>query len=70
MWDEGCQHGFHEIKRYLLNPPVLAAPVKGCPLILYIAAQPTSIGALFAQNNDEGKEVACYYLSRTMVGAE
>ena len=70
MWDEGCQRGFDEIKRYHLNPPVLAAPVKGRPLILYIAAQPTSIGALFAQNNDEGKEVACYYLSRTMVGTE
>jgi hypothetical protein len=32
--------------------------------------QPTSIGALLSQHNDEGKEVACYYLSRTMVGAE
>ncbi|KAM0891957.1 hypothetical protein ACQ4PT_026069 [Festuca glaucescens] len=31
---------------------------------------PASIGALLAQHNDEGKEVACYYLSRTMVGAE
>jgi hypothetical protein len=70
VWDEGCQRGFDDIKKYLLNPPVLAAPVKGRPLILYIAAQPTSIGALLAQHNDEGKEVACYYLSRTMVGAE
>jgi hypothetical protein len=49
---------------------VLAAPVKGRPLILYIATQPTSIGALLAQHNDEGKEVACYYLSHTLVGAE
>ena len=32
--------------------------------------QPASLGALLAQHNDEGKEVACYYLSRTMVGAE
>nr|XP_051211944.1 uncharacterized protein LOC127329471 [Lolium perenne] len=70
VWDEACQRGFDDIKRYLLSPPVLAAPVKGRPLILYIAAQPASIGALLAQHNDEGKEVACYYLSRTMVGAE
>jgi len=70
IWDEQCQNAFDNIKRYLLNPPVLMAPVKGFPLILYIAAQPFSVGALFAQKNDEGKEVACYYLSRTMVGAE
>jgi hypothetical protein len=48
----------------------LEAPVKGRPLILCIAVQPVSIGALLAQHNDEGKEVACYYLSRTMVGVE
>ncbi|KAM0888475.1 hypothetical protein ACQ4PT_028304 [Festuca glaucescens] len=46
------------------------APLKGRPLILYIAALPNSLGALLAQHNDEGKEVACYYLSHTMVGAE
>jgi len=70
IWDEECQKCFDSIKRYLINPPVLAAPVKGRPLILYIAVQPASLGALLAQHNDEGKEVACYYLSRTMVGAE
>jgi hypothetical protein len=69
-WDEQCQNALDNLKRYLLNTPVLAAPVKGCPLILYIATQSASVGALLAQHNDEGKEVACYYLSRTLVGAE
>ena len=70
IWDEQCQNTFDSIKRYMLHPPVLMAPVEGRPLILYIAAQPTSVGTLHAQMNNEGKEVACYYLSRTMVGAE
>ena len=52
VWDKECQQGFDSIKRYLLNPPVLAAPVKGRPLILYIAAQQSSLGALFTQHND------------------
>jgi hypothetical protein len=69
-WDEQCQNALDSLKRYLVNSPVLAAPVKGRPIILYIATQPTSIGVLLAQHNDEGKEVACYYLSRTLVGAE
>lgn len=29
-----------------------------------------SIGTLLARRNEEGKEVACYYLSCTLVGAE
>ena len=29
-----------------------------------------SLGALLAQNNDQGHEQAIYYLSRTMIGAE
>jgi hypothetical protein len=58
------------LKRYLLNPPVLDVPIKGHSLILYIITQPMLIGALLTQHNDEGKEVAYYYLSRTLVGGE
>ncbi|KAA0048376.1 uncharacterized protein E6C27_scaffold264G00950 [Cucumis melo var. makuwa] len=42
----------------------------GKSLILYIAAQETSLEALLAQENDKGKVCALYYLSRTPTGAE
>ncbi|KAL0373433.1 UNVERIFIED_CONTAM: Transposon Tf2-12 polyprotein [Sesamum radiatum] len=58
------------IKSYLMKPPVLIAPVPGRPLILYIAAQECSGGALLAQENDEIKESALYYLSRRMTPNE
>ena len=70
QWDQACQNAFEDIKKYLTNPPVLGAPIKGRPLILYTAAMPTSLGALLAQTNDAGKEVSLYYLSRTLQGAE
>ncbi|KAL0461140.1 UNVERIFIED_CONTAM: Transposon Tf2-12 polyprotein [Sesamum latifolium] len=70
QWDEGCQNAFESIKRHLLNLPVLGAPTPGKPLILYIAAQERSIGALMAQENEEGKEKALYYLSRTLTENE
>ncbi|KAI5347393.1 hypothetical protein L3X38_015272 [Prunus dulcis] len=70
IWDQACQNAFDSIKAYLLKPPVLIAPIKGKPLILYIAALERSLGAMLAQENEEGKENALYYLSRTLVGAE
>ncbi|XP_070015147.1 uncharacterized protein [Nicotiana sylvestris] len=48
-----------------MKPLVLAAPIPGKPLILYISAQERSVGALLAQENSEGKE-KLKYLSRMM----
>ncbi|XP_017984423.1 PREDICTED: uncharacterized protein LOC108663676 [Theobroma cacao] len=70
VWDESCSNAFKSIKFYLLRPPILRAPTLGRPLILYIATQERSLGALLAQQNDEGKENALYYLSRTLNGIE
>ncbi|KAI0494874.1 hypothetical protein KFK09_025020 [Dendrobium nobile] len=69
-WDKNCQEAFESIKRYLTNPPVLAAPIPGKPLILYTTALDESLGALLAQENEEGKENALYYLSRRLIPAE
>lgn len=46
------------------------SPKKGKPLLLYITALDGSLGTLLAQRNEQGKENALYYLSRTLVGAE
>ncbi|XP_074305356.1 uncharacterized protein LOC141640448 [Silene latifolia] len=58
------------IKKYLASAPVLGAPIPGRPLVLYIAAQERSLGAIYAQEIEDRKERAFYYLSRTLVGAE
>ena len=68
--NEACSNAFECIKRYLLNPPILGAPIPRKPLVLYIATQEKSLGALMVQENKEGKERALYYLSRTLNGAE
>ncbi|XP_031106342.1 uncharacterized protein LOC116010995 [Ipomoea triloba] len=70
IWDEACKNAFESIKSYLMKPPVLTAPIHGRPLILYISAQESSVGALLAQENDNGKENALYYLSRMMTPNE
>jgi len=65
-----CRAALKKIKEYLSHPPVLGAPIPGKPLRLYIAAHEKSLGALCVQENEEGKEVALYYLSHTLVGAK
>lgn len=69
-WDESCRKAFANIKTYLTKSPVLATPVLGCPLTLYIAAQESSVGALLVQENGNKKENALYYLSRMMTPNE
>jgi hypothetical protein len=46
--DQACQNALEDIKKYLTNPPVLRAPIKGKPQILYTTAMPTTLGALLA----------------------
>ncbi|KAG9450316.1 hypothetical protein H6P81_010281 [Aristolochia fimbriata] len=69
-WDESCRNAFNNIKAYLTKPPVLVAAIVGQPLLLYIAAQKGSVGALLAQCDEDNKERSLYYLSRTLVGVE
>lgn len=61
---------FDSIKSYLMNPSVLSAPIPRKMSILYTAALEGSLGTLFAQNNEDGKENALYYINTMLVGAE
>ena len=46
--------------------PTIQAPVRGRPLLLYLASNSQAIGALLAQKEDDGNEQPIYYLSRTL----
>ncbi|KAM2561553.1 hypothetical protein TB1_012612 [Malus domestica] len=55
-WKDEHQAAFTQIKVSLTTPPVLVPPRRGKPLKLYISAVEESIGCLFAQDNDAGRE--------------
>ena len=67
IWNGDCQQSLDQIKGYLEKPPVLIPPIPGKPLILYISATNSSLGALLAQSDEMGKERA---ISRTLVAYE
>uniref|UniRef100_A0A2N9FAT3 Integrase catalytic domain-containing protein n=1 Tax=Fagus sylvatica TaxID=28930 RepID=A0A2N9FAT3_FAGSY len=50
--------------------PTVCAPISGKPLRLYLASNSQAIGALIAQENDNGVEQPIYYVSRTLKDAE
>jgi len=58
-----------EIKKYLMNPPVLVPPQHGKPFRLYLSTDDSVIGSALIQEF-EGKEHLIYYLRRRLVDAE
>lgn len=67
IWNKDCQQILDQIKGHLAKPPVLMPPVSGKPLILYILATTSSLGALLSQSDETSKECAIYYISQTLV---
>ncbi|WJZ99942.1 hypothetical protein VitviT2T_018347 [Vitis vinifera] len=70
VWDDQCQHAFKRIREYLLSPPVLAPPIPGRPLLLYISVSDVALGCMLAQLDDSSKDRAIYYLSKRMLDYE
>ena len=68
-WSEECKNTFQQLKRYLATPPVLAKPVEGEPLFLYIAVSTTAVsGVLIREECGEQKPI--FYISKTLLDAE
>ena len=53
-----------------MNSPVLQPPRTGKPLIFYLALEEDAIGAMVAQENEDGIEHAVYYLSKKLMPYE
>ncbi|VFQ69578.1 unnamed protein product [Cuscuta campestris] len=69
QWTPECQATFEELKKYLLTPQVLAKPVKGEKLYLYLGVSPGAISSvLLREEGDTQRPI--YYVSRTLRDAE
>ena len=53
-----------------MKPLVLMPLILGKPFLLYISAMDTTLGALLAQNDEQKRERAIYYITQTLVGYE
>uniref|UniRef100_A0A2N9FG65 Integrase catalytic domain-containing protein n=1 Tax=Fagus sylvatica TaxID=28930 RepID=A0A2N9FG65_FAGSY len=69
-WSTECQEAFEKVQDIMTKLPTVCAPISGKPLRLYLASNSRAIGALIAQENDNGVEQPIYYVSRTLKDAE
>ncbi|XP_074377335.1 uncharacterized protein LOC141718858 [Apium graveolens] len=68
-WTPDCQTMFEEVKRHLMNPPILSKAKPGEPLYLYIAAEERAVSsALIREEN--GSETPVYYVSQVLKDVE
>uniref|UniRef100_A0A2N9HC24 Integrase catalytic domain-containing protein n=1 Tax=Fagus sylvatica TaxID=28930 RepID=A0A2N9HC24_FAGSY len=65
-----CQEAFERIQAIMTKLPTVCAPTAGKPLRLYLASNSQAIGALVAQEDDDGIEQPVYYVSRGLKDTE
>uniref|UniRef100_A0A2N9FDC7 Reverse transcriptase domain-containing protein n=1 Tax=Fagus sylvatica TaxID=28930 RepID=A0A2N9FDC7_FAGSY len=65
-----AKQAFEKVQDIMTKLPTVCAPIFGKPLRLYLASNSQAIGALIAQENDNGVEQPIYYVSRTLKDAE
>uniref|UniRef100_A0A2N9I2Z5 Uncharacterized protein n=1 Tax=Fagus sylvatica TaxID=28930 RepID=A0A2N9I2Z5_FAGSY len=61
-WSTECQEAFEKVQNIMTKLPTVCAPISGKPLRLYLASNSQAIGALIAQENDDGIEQPIYYV--------
>lgn len=68
-WTPECEEAFLDLKRVLTSPPVLAKPVLGEPLILYISVTDQAISSVLVREENKAQH-QIYFVSRTLQGLE
>jgi hypothetical protein len=70
IWNEDCQSSFEILKEKLTTAPILTYPDFTKQFLLYTDASYKGLGAVLAQEDDNGNEHVIAYASRSLVGAE
>ena len=68
-WTEECEKAFQQLKHYLATPPVLAKPIEGETLFLYIAISVTAVSGVLIRE-ERGEQKPIFYVSKTLLDAE
>ena len=68
-WTSQCQQAFDQLKKLLVNPPILAYPQFDLPFVVHTDVSDHAIGGVLSQVQD-GKNVLLLYWSRKLNKAQ
>ncbi|KAE9302984.1 hypothetical protein PR003_g22126, partial [Phytophthora rubi] len=69
VWNDDCEAAFLQLKRRLVEPPILAYPDATKRFKLYVDSSRLAVGACLMQNID-GRDRVIAYASKLLVGSE
>jgi hypothetical protein len=69
VWSEECEKAFGQLKRCLVNLPLLSSPEEGEILYLYLAVSPSAVSSVLIRE-ESGVQKPVYFTSRVLHGAE
>ena len=69
LWDGKCEEAFTQLKAYLSEPPILAKPVEGEPLYLYLDVSTAAVSGVLVRE-EQNEQWPVYYISKTLIDAE
>ena len=69
-WNVECENSFSQLKRCMINYPVLQLPDFSLPFIVQVDASERALGAILSQKDEEGSEHPVVYASRKLLDRE
>ena len=69
-WTDSCQSAFEKIKHDLRQPPILASPLPGEKLYMYLAVSEWAISAVLFRCPSHKEHKPIYYVSRALADVE
>ena len=65
QWIEECEEAFQDLKKYLVNTPILSASEASEDLFMYLSVFEHAISIVLLR--DQGVQKPIYYISKTLV---
>ena len=69
-WNEECDHALVAIKRYLVEPPILASPKVGETLFLYLSVLDVAVSATLFKDCEDRNQRLVFFVSNTLADTE
>ena len=68
QWNKECKKALQDLKKYLMQAPMLIAPKPGEELYMYLSVSEHAVGVVLLK--DQSVQQPIYYISKTLVDAE